>query len=165
MNLFYSAPFSYSVTAFASAQWRGGSRVTSLRLKYAKEFLLHMLRSDYPLFPCFSSAFTWMILYFAGRKQVWMADKAAGFMKQSDQICWLGRWCGTTAMTDFGVIFIFVCLPLILNCLKALGEFFFICPWCLCSVSPMHVYIRTELCGGCRRPLDTWLAVPQLMLS
>lgn len=30
-----------------------------------------------------------------------MADKAAGFIKQSDQICLLGRWCGTTAMTDF----------------------------------------------------------------
>lgn len=112
----------------------GVSRVTSLRLKYAKGFLLLMLRSDYPLFPCFSSAFTWMILYIAGRKQVWMADKAAGFIKQSDQICLLGRRCGTTAVTNFGVIFIFVCLPLIFNGLKALGEFCIICLWALMFV-------------------------------
>lgn len=135
-----------------------GSRVTSLGLKYAKEFLLHPLRSDYPLFPCFSSAFTRMILYFALRKQVWMADKAAGFIKQSDQICLLGRWCGTTAMTDFGVIFIFVCLPLILTAWTPWGNFlsFALECWCLCRVSPVHVYVWTELCAGCRRLLDTW---------
>lgn len=99
-----------------------------------RKFVHHKLRSDCPLFACFLSPFTWMILYFARRKQVWMADKAAGFIKQSDQICLLGRWCGTTAMTEFGFVFIFVCTPVIFNSLKALGEFFITYPWALCSV-------------------------------
>lgn len=136
MELYLSAPYSYTITAFASALLQGDMDDIniSLKVKHSQEFVHHKLRSDCPLFACFSSPFTWMILYFAGRKQVRMADKAAGFIKQSDQICLLGRWCGTTAMMEFGFVFIFVCSPVIFNSLKALGEFFITYPWALGSV-------------------------------
>lgn len=59
MELFLSAPCSYRITAPESALWQGvvNDVNISLRLKYAKEFILLKLRSDCPLFPCFSESF------------------------------------------------------------------------------------------------------------
>lgn len=59
---------------------------------------------------------------------VWVADKAAGSVEQSRQIClFTPRQCGTTAMTTGAGLDIYLaCWLMSLNCLKALrGNFFF----------------------------------------
>lgn len=58
---------------------------------------------------------------------VWVADKAAGSVEQSRQICLFApRQCGTTAMTTGAGLDIYLaCWLMSLNCLKALqGNFF-----------------------------------------
>lgn len=81
---------SYTVPAFAFALLQGVVNDVNIPLKvqHAKEFVHHKLRSDCPLFACFSSPFTGMILYFAGRnKYGWLTKLQALLSNQTRFVC------------------------------------------------------------------------------
>lgn len=81
---------------------------------------------------------------------VWMADKPAGSVEQSQQIClFTVRQCGTTAMTTgAGLDIYLVCWLMSLNHLNTLGGIFHHLPLSSeYSVSPMHVCVLYKHCG------------------
>lgn len=79
-----------------------------------------------------------------------MADKPAGSVEQSQQIClFTVRQCGTTAMTTgAGLDIYLVCWLMSLNHLNTLGGIFRHLPLSSeYSVSPMHVCVLYKHCG------------------
>lgn len=83
---------------------------------------------------------------------VWVADKAAGSVEQSQQICLFTlRQCGTTAMTTGAGLDIYLaCWLMSLNCLKALqGNFFFLFFLHFCHLSwslEYSVFLSMHVC-------------------
>lgn len=165
---------SYYITAFASWHPQFPNMAVCFRLQRLPEQLLSWIMSmsfqgliilwklcitrklNSLCFPCFfcthhSTLFSlFVVLSHVGWIHVWMADKPAGSIEQSDHICLFAlRQCGTLAMTTgAGLDIYLVCWLMSPKRLKAQGGIFRHLPLSSeYSVSLMHVCVLYKHCG------------------